>query len=1050
MPMMAMSSLDSGHNRPSSPLRDTMRRNSQSGDMPFLDSSRDDFGQDWSQWMRWDEQAFNSISDHVNDPSDSAFELPATTSGARINNAQSVACPPDLSPEVFFLDRPFEPVVGQSRGRTSSSSGSPRYRPGPGFEQQSSSMSPPSVTPAGRKRKSTSDDDGSMATAEDSPRDTKKLPAKKRSHNVIEKRYRANLNEKIAELRDSVPSLRATSRQLNGLSPDDEDTEGVTPANKLNKASILSKATEYIRHLELRNKRLDEENMALKKRLRELDKALDQSATSIASASSPSNCTVSSDSGTGSPHSVFSHVEETSTEGASSNLCPPEGLIQVPDWIKKMRESVAQQGHYADSYLQYRKTDSDSADGGGRRRSTFPNKFMLGALAGLMVLEGMSTEKKTESTEKGLLAVPMNLLNQIELPSVKYMQAVLSNSWNSWHVRAIFHFLMTAVFVVGCAFVVFLYLFNSRPRRQLNPLKPASICSSEFSPFNFRRQAWLTSIQQVGVPRHRFFLEWFAVTCRCFEYCLRCLLGWKLYSSITGITEEDEKGRVKTWDIAIDAQLSGGDAEISKSRLVLTIFAAGTLPRSPARMMLKALHCRILLWRVGDPGSLTFRISNDVARFLAGYQWELARKMNRSLPEGHPEALPSYLAALLEFNCDDVMIDPIIQRASNLTWNRPTQEATDDDEALLDVVAEDPAIQSSLDSLAAWWSSHILQKALLRSFEAFSAGPTAKKSRELLKTEIDLAVNTAPRPSAAYTRALVMKAVFFEEDRIQNIGAVLAALPSEKDKQKHASNFLDSSIPVSVREEISIAVRCAMIAAILRARATDDNSLPSSFTVHKAITWFNQLPLDPVELTLVGFAAVYYLLHVIAAHEDLISPSSSDSSSSSSPSSSSSWASSTASTASSADDEAEDEQDEPATGRKRSSSFQPTPQYRRVASELMYWARNAYNPAFYGLTSNLVDIVEEECKSVCQSVGVDVHDDSRRRKERLKRVKKERRKKRMASRRRGASRSEAGIEIQEREDCKRSRRDSLGSNDTGYGSLSQEDEIGATKETMKA
>ncbi|KAL2008385.1 hypothetical protein VTN00DRAFT_8367 [Thermoascus crustaceus] len=1041
MPMMATSSTDGAHNQPSSPLRDTMRNNSQSDEMQFLDSSRDDFGQDWSQWMRWDEQAFNSISDHVNGPSDSAFDMPTSS---RVNS-QNVACPPDLSPKgtFAFLDRPFEPVVGQGRGRMSLSSGSSGYRQGPGFEQQSTSMSPHSTIPANRKRKSTSDDDGSMATAEDSPRETKKMPGKKRSHNVIEKRYRANLNEKIAELRDSVPSLRAVSKQLNGASVDDDDAEGVTPANKLNKASILSKATEYIRHLELRNKRLDEENMALKNRLRQLDKVLDQNATSVASASSPSNCTVSTESATGSSPSVFSHAEEISTESVSKSLYPPEGLIKVPDYIKKMRASSVQQGHYADSYLQYRNNDSEYTDGSGRRRSRFPNKFMLGALAGLMVLEGMSTEKKTESTEKGLLAVPINLLKQTELPSFRYMHAMLSNSWNSWHVRAIFHFLMTAVFVVGCAFVVFLYLFNSRPRRQLSPSKP---CPELSSPFNFRRQAWLTSIQQVGVPRHRFFLEWFAVTSRCFEYCLRCLLGWKLYSSITGITEDDEKGRVKTWDIAIDAQLAGGDAEISKSRLVLTIFAAGTLPRSPARMMLKALHCRILLWRVGDPGSYTFGVSNDVARFLAGYQWELARKMNRALKRGDPDALPSYLADLLSINCEDVMLDSIIQRAANMTWNRPTQEAADDDEALLDVVAEDPAIQSSLDSLAAWWSSHTLQQALLRSFEASSAGPTAEKSRELLKREIDLALRVAPRPSAAYTRALVMKAVFFEEDRIQNIGTVLDALPSAKDKQKHASNFLDSSIPVSVREEISIAVRCAMIAAILKARATDDTSLPTSFTVHKAITWFNQLPLDPVELTLLGFAAVYHLLHVIAAHEDLLSPSSSDSSSSSSPSSSSSRASSTASTASSADDEADDK---PTTTRKHSSSFQPTPQYRRVASDLMEWARNSYNPAFYGLTSNLVDMVEEECRSVCQSVGIDVHDDPQKRKEKLKQVKKDERKRRMTSKHRRATKSEAGNEIQEREDCK-SRRDSLGSNDTGYGSLSQEDEIGVKGETMKA
>lgn len=521
---------------------------------------------------------------------------------------------------------------------------------------------------------------------------------------------------------------------------------------------------------------------------------------------------------------------------------------------------------------------------------------------------------------------------------------------------------MLAILVVGSAFIVFVYLFNSDPRRQYSASKVAPDVT--LSSCNFRRQAWLTSIQRVGVPRHRFFHEWYVVTSRCFEYVLRCLLGWKLYSLVTGVTEEDEKGRVKTWDIAIDAQLAGGDAEISKSRLVLTIFAAGTLPRSPMRMMLKALHCRILMWRVGEPGSWTFNVSNDVARSLARYQWDLARKMNAALPKDHPDSLPSHLATLLKIDCDDVMIDTIIQRAANLTWNRPTQEGTDDDEALLDVVEEDPAIQSSLDALAAWWSSHLLQGALLRYFEASSGGPDAKKSRNVFKSKIKLALDVAPQPSAAHTRALVMMAVFFERDRVANIGSVLAALPKEKgkNKQNQASNFLDSSLPISVREEISTAVRCAMIAAIFNARATGDTSLPATFTVEKAIHWFNRLPLDPVELTLLEFAAVYHLLHILASDIDYLA--SSDSSAPPSPMSKAS------DMLSSSSDDGEDG----ASQRNNNIIPHPMPNLGRVASELIYWARNAYNPAFYGFTSNLVKVIETECTSLCQTAGVHVAD----------------------------------------------------------------------------
>ncbi|GFG01746.1 sterol regulatory element-binding protein 1 [Aspergillus udagawae] len=938
-----------------SPLEPSGRRISQGNSISVDQTSTDDASQDWTQWMRWDdEQAFPETANaSPGSPFDLAFISPSASSGQEAPDAMHK----DFSPDISLNFK--RPSLGSFPDRDQTQNVSPqpdRVGAGP---LSGHSNSPLSSTGPSRKRKTGSDDDGSVMTS--IVFKAKQAPSKKRAHNVIEKRYRANLNEKIAELRDSVPSLRASYKQANGNSGDDDD-DGITSASKLNKASILSKATEYIRHLEIRNKRLEEENTALKIRLRQLDKAADQIVTSAASVSSPSNCTVSTESGASSSPSVFSHAEDVSSDHSPTSSYPPEGLIKVPDAWKRMRAAGSNESPYSQSYIQYKKTDSDSSQPGGRRmRSHLPNKYMLGALAGLMVLEGLGTEKKTESTAKGLLAVPLNLLNRVQLPSQVYSSAAFQYFWSSWHARAISHFLLLAILVVGSAFVVFVYLFNSDPRRQYSASKVAS--DFTLSSCNFRRQAWLTSIQRVGVPRHRFFHEWYVVTSRCFEYVLRCLLGWKLYSWATGVTEEDEKGRVKTWDIAIDAQLAGGDAEISKSRLVLTIFAAGTLPRSPMRMMLKALHCRILMWRVGEPGSWTFNVSNDVARSLARYQWDLARKMNGALPKNHPDALPSHLATLLRIDCDDVMIDTIIQRAANLTWNRPTQEGTDDDEALLDVVEEDPAIQSSLDALAAWWSSHLLQRALLRYFEASSGGPDAKKSRDIFKSKIKLALDVAPQPSAAHTRALVMKAVFFERDRVANIGSVLAALPKDngKNKQNQASNFLDSSLPISVREEISIAVRCAMVAAIFTARATGDTSLPASFTVQKAIHWFNRLPLDPVELTLLEFAAVYHLLHILASDIDYLA--SSDSSAPSSP-------------MSKASDTLPSSEDDEGGASRRSNNIipHPIPNLGRVASELIYWARNAYNPAFYGFTSNLVKVIETECTSLCQTAGVHVTD----------------------------------------------------------------------------
>lgn len=113
---------------------------------------------------------------------------------------------------------------------------------------------------------------------------------------MIEKRYRTNLNDKIAALRDSVPALRVMIHRVEaaqtttatagerggaGAASSEEDTNmivmmmqqgeedlcGLAPAHKLNKATILSKATEYIAHLEKRNQKLARENAALLSRV---------------------------------------------------------------------------------------------------------------------------------------------------------------------------------------------------------------------------------------------------------------------------------------------------------------------------------------------------------------------------------------------------------------------------------------------------------------------------------------------------------------------------------------------------------------------------------------------------------------------------------------------------------------------------------------------------------------------------------------------------------------------------------------------------------------
>jgi Helix-loop-helix DNA-binding domain len=100
-----------------------------------------------------------------------------------------------------------------------------------GGRRESGSVSSPDQRDGRRKRKSSAEAD------DDDEENSQHPPVKKTAHNMIEKRYRTNLNDKIAALRDSVPSLRVMSKSARGedTTEDREDLQGLTPAHKLNK-----------------------------------------------------------------------------------------------------------------------------------------------------------------------------------------------------------------------------------------------------------------------------------------------------------------------------------------------------------------------------------------------------------------------------------------------------------------------------------------------------------------------------------------------------------------------------------------------------------------------------------------------------------------------------------------------------------------------------------------------------------------------------------------------------------------------------------------------
>ena len=700
--------------------------------------------------------------------------------------------------------------------------------------------------------------------------DTKHLPTKKNSHNLIEKRYRTNLNDKIAQLRDSVPSLRLPPKQtsVNAGQVDsdcsDEGEESST-AQKLNKATILTKATEYIQHLEKRNQRLEQENISLRNRLQTVEQLTHASPLTPLHGSNDSMLTAMM---CASPqledYNQHSMQAMQSTENA-------QGWIKVPDDIRGLRNSSFQP-HYADPGA-YQHPLAQSLHGTTPEQprfmgptGRFVGKLMVGSLAGLMIVEGFSEkENGSEKTHgRGLFALPTELLPVFKGSGAFLYKNVLALA-SATLSRKLIPFLKFVAFAMVMLFVVFLYLFNSKPKLARSTSRKAttrlSSAPSLASPLELRQCAWLTSIQTVWVPQHRILHEMAALSLKFLKYSVRRAIGWRGYSWLTGCTEAEELSRVRAWDIAIDAQLAGGDADISKSRLVLTILAAGTLPNTSARLMLKALHIRLLLWvAVRSQWTILYPL-HRLAAIMARQQWRLARHL-QNIPEDDQtkspdaaESLPEHLGKLLELPCDTVMTDPVIQRAYNLAWNRPTCEDTEGADVGMDIVTEDYAIRSPLDALAAWWSSNVLHRALLAALE------TGNQHQSSVFCDLKLALRTAPPASSAHTRALAATALFMDDDRAANIAAALKALPSSdraKDGEaKRSTTFVDSSTPMPACNGIRIAVRCAMTLSTLSLHMHDPES------IRTATDSLLFIQLDPNNLSLLGFVAAYHLLRVL-------------------------------------------------------------------------------------------------------------------------------------------------------------------------------------------
>jgi len=729
----------------------------------------------------------------------------------------------DLDLSAISHDQAFQiPSCGPGSVATPSLHHSPESSSGKRTSLSSQTSPDPPKKRGGRKRKAEVDQEAKNENGDS--QDGDEPPVKKTSHNVIEKRYRNNLNDKIVELRQSVPALRAMGRD----GEDGEDLEGLAPAHKLNKATIMAKATEYIKHLEKRNQKMEDEMAALKARVATVEAAFSKARNRQAQTNAETS------NGTVRPR----EMSTVSQNGLQAYLNAPNTMSQ--QYIQQQQQPSYNRPPNPPAEAQNRQ---QNAQGG------LMNKVMLGSMAGLMMMEGYSESQAGSDSSHGLAAIPgMHHLFKrgsgfsFSSPAAYSRQAALP--------------LLKVMLIFGAVVYLLAPLLTFRPgkKSKAQPVARLPKAPSLASPVEVRRKAWLTAVQSVWIPRH-FLLEVVAVGAKMLKLSVRRLMGSETFTVLTGANKEEEAARIKAWDIAIDAQLAGGDAEVSYYRLLLTLMASGTLPDSPTRLAQKAVHFRVFFWEVANAGYGNLAMFKQLTERVGKIYWDSARKQQKELlharAQGRPgleddvDLLPDHLARLVELDCDEVLGDEMIQRAWNLAWNKPSANSLAPNDAR-DSVVEDHAIRSPLDAVAAWYANILVDETLA---DALSTG----RSRFDIEYYLTLAMSIAPPASATQARTLAAKAVLSNSNREDNIVTALNALPVTS---------LNSPVNLVNHAPASPEVRTALTLAKLISLSSTSAPLAARANAARALT---SLHLSPDRFTLLTAVGTFRLLRVLSA-----------------------------------------------------------------------------------------------------------------------------------------------------------------------------------------
>ncbi|KAL5611717.1 uncharacterized protein BROUX77_001873 [Berkeleyomyces rouxiae] len=603
-----------------------------------------------------------------------------------------------------------------------------------------------------KKRKVSAEDDDDEEDDEDGG------PVKKTAHNMIEKRYRTNLNDKIAYLRDSVPSLRIMSKSARGedTTEDREELHGLTPAHKLNKATVLSKATEYIRHLEKRNNRLIDENLAMQRRIQAFEKLFMAGAMSGTLGPLPPNLmsmqyAAAAAAQTPGPSQYMS--PQVDVDSSQPPETPAIGMIPVPDEMKRLLEPQMQGQPYPVPQQQFTspvgsRQQTIHQQQQQMQQARYQNggnnygKLMVGSLAGLMILEAFrEDEQSTEQPEgRGLSGFPAYLINSV----VSRMHFnVLGHNISPPHI------LLTVKLLVMIGIVLCFFGPLVLTRKQKRPTEISESTMSTSSPI-------ASMAETRGLPsEYNSGKIWFpcwsnpiagvlALSIKVAELVVFFVFGLHSYQCFFRRNDDEEAERIHAWSKIIDTQLSGNDKSVGFQRLLFTFLSSMTFPTTPGHLMRKALHVQILAQAAG---SVNFFRFDSAALCLSRSYWNEARHLCRALNrlkgmysdarDDFNNDIAQHLALLLEQEHDDVLTRHVILKATQTVWN-PTESFNSQ---LLSC--------APLDAVAIWWSESLIHRALIHTLATRNANIASAQAT--IGADLDLAISTSP--ARAYTRA---------------------------------------------------------------------------------------------------------------------------------------------------------------------------------------------------------------------------------------------------------------------------------------------------------